>query len=111
MDFEGEFGRLLGEFRDEVRPLEDAQEEVAAIRGHGEAADGQVRAEALPTGVLAGLRLDPRALRMGADALAEAIVEAATLAASDVTAKVTERMSEALAPYVDQAGRFLDGLR
>ncbi|MFI6598243.1 YbaB/EbfC family nucleoid-associated protein [Nonomuraea sp. NPDC050536] len=110
MDFEGEFGRLLDEFRDEVRPLDDLQEEVAAIRGHGEAAGGQVRAEALPNGALAGLRLDPRALRMGADALAEAIVEAATLAATDVTAKVTERMSEAMAPYVDQAGRFLDGL-
>lgn len=110
MDFDGEFGRLLDEFLEETRPLDELQEEIAAMRGHGEAAGGQVRAEVLPSGALAGLRLDPRAMRLGADALTEAILEAATLAATDVTARVTERMSEAMAPYVDKSGRFLDGL-
>lgn len=46
------------------------------VRGAGEAANGQVRADVGPDGLLAALHVDPRALRLGSQELARQIVVA-----------------------------------
>ncbi|MGW0200963.1 YbaB/EbfC family nucleoid-associated protein, partial [Nonomuraea sp. NPDC003201] len=65
-----EMQRLLAQFQADLRPLQELRESLDNLRGHGEAANGQVKAEVLPSGALGGLRIDPRAMRLGADALA-----------------------------------------
>ncbi|MEU8320915.1 YbaB/EbfC family nucleoid-associated protein [Nonomuraea sp. NPDC048881] len=101
-----EMRRLLGQFQADIRPLEELQESLDAVRGRGEAADGQVRAEVLPTGALGGLRIDPRAMRLGADALAEAVLAAANAAAEDLAAQMTGLMTTGLTPFADEVRRF-----
>ncbi|MDP9864432.1 MULTISPECIES: YbaB/EbfC family nucleoid-associated protein [Streptosporangium] len=101
-----EMRRLLAQFQAETRPLEELQEGLNAIRGRGEAANGQVRAEVLPTGALGSLRIDPRAMRLGADALAEAVLAAAGAAATDLTARLAGMMTDGLTPFADGVRRF-----
>jgi DNA-binding protein YbaB len=79
-----EMHRFLGQFQAATRPLEELQESLGAVRGRGTAAQGQVEAEVLASGALGGLRIDPRAMRLGADALAEAVLAAARDLASMV---------------------------
>ncbi|GGS78450.1 YbaB/EbfC family nucleoid-associated protein [Nonomuraea spiralis] len=97
---------LLAQFQADVRPLEKLQESLDAVRGRGEAADGQVRAEVLPTGALGGLRIDPRAMRLGADAVAEAVLAAAGAAAEDLAAQMAGLMTNGLAPFAGEVRRF-----
>ncbi|MEV3978458.1 YbaB/EbfC family nucleoid-associated protein [Nonomuraea sp. NPDC049758] len=104
--YDDEMRRLLGQFQADIRPLEELQESLDAVRGRGEAADGQVRAEVLPTGALGGLRIDPRAMRLGADALAEAVLAAANAAAEDLAAQMTGLMTTGLTPFADEVRRF-----
>lgn len=80
-----EMQRLLAQFQADLRPLQELRESLDGLRGRGEAANGQVKAEVLPSGALGGLRIDPRAMRLGADALAEAVLAAANDAAADLT--------------------------
>lgn len=105
-----EMRRLLSQFRAEMRPLEELQEDLSSMRGQGEAAGGHVKAEVLPSGVLTGLKIDPRALRLGADALAEAILDATRMAAGDVTARVADKMTDAMSPFVEDSRRFFEEL-
>ncbi|GAA3568652.1 hypothetical protein GCM10022419_056820 [Nonomuraea rosea] len=101
-----EMHRLLAQFQADTRPLRELQERLTDIRGRGEAAHGQVTAEVLPTGALGGLRIDPRAMRLGADALAEAVLAAAAAAAADLTAQMAGMMTDGLTPFADEVKRF-----
>jgi DNA-binding protein YbaB len=58
------------------------------VRGTGEAADGLIRAEVTAAGRLVGLRLDPRAMRLDSQTLAEEILAAADRAGADATRQV-----------------------
>jgi DNA-binding protein YbaB len=69
----------------ESRPAEDADP-----RGVGEAACGLVSAEVGADGLLADLRLNPRALRLGSAALAEDIVSAVRAAQEDLRGRTDE---------------------
>ncbi|GAA0366983.1 YbaB/EbfC family nucleoid-associated protein [Actinoallomurus spadix] len=102
-----EMNRLLGEFQSEIEPLMEVRRELSSVRGTGEAADGLVTIEALPTGALSSVKIDPRALRLGADALGEAILQAAQRAAEEANAQLNERMNEAMSPYVGDIERLL----
>ncbi|WP_285778748.1 YbaB/EbfC family nucleoid-associated protein [Microtetraspora sp. NBRC 13810] len=101
-----EMHRLLAQFQADTRPLLDLQESLNAVRGRGEAANGQVTAEVLPSGALGGLRIDPRALRLGADALAEAVLAAAGDATADLARQMAGMMTDGLTPFADEARRF-----
>jgi DNA-binding protein YbaB len=100
-----EMHRFLGQFQAATRPLEELQESLGAVRGRGTAAQGQVEAEVLASGALGGLRIDPRAMRLGADALAEAVLAAARDAGADLTAQLTGMLTNGLNPFADEVRR------
>lgn len=101
-----EMRRFLTQFNAETRQLEELQEGLNAVRGRGEAAGGQVKAEVSPSGALSGLRIDARAMRLGADALAEAVLAAASAAAADLTTQLAGMMTDGLTPFADEVRRF-----
>ncbi|MBN6057294.1 YbaB/EbfC family nucleoid-associated protein, partial [Nonomuraea sp. RK-328] len=96
---------FLAQFQAEIRPLEELRENLDAVRGRGEAANGQVKVEVLPSGALGGLLIDPRAMRLGADALAEAVLAAAGDAAADLTKQLAAMMTDGLTPFADEVRR------
>ncbi|MEU6721365.1 YbaB/EbfC family nucleoid-associated protein [Nonomuraea sp. NPDC046802] len=73
-------GRLLEGYQEDLAALEGLRDRIAEVRGRGEAADGRVVVTTTQTGALAGLTIDPRAMRLGSDQLAAAIMEAAARA-------------------------------
>ncbi|WP_162795424.1 YbaB/EbfC family nucleoid-associated protein [Nonomuraea lactucae] len=99
-----ELDRLLDEFKGEVTALDQLQEQIAGLRGRGEAVEGRVVAEVTLTGTLAGLTIDPRAMRLGSADLAEAVLLAAREAAGDAERKARDLVG----PFV--AGTPLDPL-
>ncbi|MFI7134556.1 YbaB/EbfC family nucleoid-associated protein [Nonomuraea sp. NPDC050153] len=101
-----EMQRLLAQFQTDTRELEELRDGLNDLRGRGEAANGQVTAEVLPSGALSGLRIDPRAMRLGSDALAEAVLAAANAAAADLTARMAGMMTDGLTPFADEVRRF-----
>lgn len=105
-----EIRKLMAAFEDELRPIQEARQRMAEVRGHGEAANGLIRLEVLPGGALSGLTIDPRAMKLGSAELAEAVLEAAGAAVNDASAKMAETVSETMTPYIDEANRFLDSL-
>jgi DNA-binding protein YbaB len=101
-----EINRLLAEFQVETRPLEALQENLNSLRGRGEAANGEIEVEVLPSGALSGLKINPRALRLGSEALAEAVLAAANNAATDAARQLSEMMVGGLTPFAEEARRF-----
>ncbi|MCO6011611.1 YbaB/EbfC family nucleoid-associated protein [Actinoallomurus purpureus] len=73
----------------------EARTKLAEARGRGEAADGKVVVEVARGGALQSLKIDPRAMRLGSEALAEAILEAAGKAGQDITDQTNELMKPA----------------
>lgn len=103
---DAEMKRFLTQFQADTRPLEELQESLHAIRGRGEAANGQVKAEVLASGALGSLHIAPRAMRLGADALAEAVLAATSNAAADLTTQLAGTMTDGLTPFADEVRRF-----
>lgn len=73
----------LAQLAAQMAGLEEVGRQLGEVSGHGEGADGQVVVKVLPSGSLASVRIDPRALRLGSEALAEAIMTAARQAEDD----------------------------
>src|SRR4051812_19573017 len=73
----------------------EMREKLAEIRGRGEAADGKVVVEVAPGGALKSVQIDPRAMKLGSEALAQAIHEAAGKAFQDLTDQTSELMKPA----------------
>ncbi|GAA3203102.1 YbaB/EbfC family nucleoid-associated protein [Nonomuraea helvata] len=80
-----EIDRALAEMAAQTARFEEVSRRLEETRGRGQSAGGQVVVELRHTGSLAALRIDPRALRLGSQALTDAIVEAFRLAEEDVT--------------------------
>ncbi|MDP9865565.1 MULTISPECIES: YbaB/EbfC family nucleoid-associated protein [Streptosporangium] len=97
-----EVDRLLEGFGKLSKQYEKMIDELSEANGQGEAADGLVRVEVGPEGSLIGVKIDPRAMRLGSEALADAIMEAATKAQT----RATERLSEVMAPLTNQLEGF-----
>lgn len=92
-------------------------------RGTGATADQLIRADVVSGGRVEKLHIDPRALRMGAEALAEQVAVAVNAAMDDLRSKSTaselptvdlESLSDQLLEVQDQSVRrmsmFVDGL-
>jgi DNA-binding protein YbaB len=95
----GGLDRLLEDTRrvlDEMRSAGgEPPEEGDELRGEAEAADGQVRAVAVAGGRLESLTVNPRAMRLGSEALCEQIVAAVNAALDDLRARTAERAAAA----------------
>lgn len=91
-----ELGRLLADHRRDLAALEALRDRLAEVRGRGEAADGRVVAETTQDGALTGLAIDPRAMRLGSDRLAEAILRASARAAQ----AAGERAADLVTPFL-----------
>lgn len=63
------------------------QEEPAEARGTGESAAGQVRVTVVAPGEIGSLRLEPTALRLGSDELADRVTAAVNAALADYRAR------------------------
>ncbi|NJP88329.1 YbaB/EbfC family nucleoid-associated protein [Nonomuraea sp. FMUSA5-5] len=79
-----ELDHALAELAARTTRLEEVSRLLSETTGRGESAGGQVAVELSATGSLAGLHLDPRALRLGSHGLEEAITEAFRRAEEDV---------------------------
>ncbi|MEU4830410.1 YbaB/EbfC family nucleoid-associated protein [Streptosporangium sp. NPDC023615] len=91
-----EADRLLAAIWEQTNRMEEVGQSLAETRGRGEAADGHVQVEVLASGELAALRLDPRALRLGSESLAEAILKASGEAAEDAAEQTGELLNALL---------------
>jgi DNA-binding protein YbaB len=99
-----EIDQGLAELVARMGHYEEVTERINATRGRGEAAGGQVSVEVTPTGALDRLRIDPRAMRLGSQALAEAILEAARKAEDDAVEQ-TSSLAESLLREPEPPGR------
>ena len=89
-----ELDRHLEHLMQAATKMRDMQEKIALIRGVGEAVDGRVRVEADDAGRVCDVQIDPRAMRLASQDLAEAITAASQQAADDVSAQTQELMNE-----------------
>jgi DNA-binding protein YbaB len=81
--------------------LGDVQERIRMVRGRAESDDGRIAVEVAPMGMLESLQLDPRAMRMASEDLAEKIVELVKLATDDANAQTQEAMKPLLGDTVN----------
>ncbi|MGW0811056.1 YbaB/EbfC family nucleoid-associated protein [Nonomuraea sp. NPDC002799] len=82
-----EIDRALAELAAQTAGLDEARRKIEETKGRGESVRGQVVVEVGASGSLVSLHIDPRAMRLGSQALAEAITEAFGLAEQDVADK------------------------
>ncbi|MER6828627.1 MULTISPECIES: YbaB/EbfC family nucleoid-associated protein [unclassified Streptosporangium] len=112
---DGRFGRTgnpevdqLAEGFDKLSArYERMREELTEMRAHGEAADGLVKVEVAPGGALLGVDINPRAMRLGSEALGEAIMEAV----GEASKMAAARMDEVLAPLLGGMTGFSEALQ
>ncbi|MFI6293140.1 YbaB/EbfC family nucleoid-associated protein [Nonomuraea sp. NPDC050790] len=76
--------------------LSRTQEEMSDLAGSGRSADGQVTVSFSEQRGVHDLKIGPRAMRLGAEVLAETIMEAITTARTDLRAKATALVTTAL---------------
>jgi DNA-binding protein YbaB len=89
---DGSVKDLVSSLAQENTRLRETQSRMRQLRGTGRSADERVRVEVDQFGVLAGLRIDPRAMRLGSEALAEAILHAVEQGVRDVKAQADAMM-------------------
>lgn len=86
----------MAEFRANSREFSDVMAQVGDVTGEAASRDGKISVRVTATGQLTGLRIDPRAMRMGSQELAEAILEASRRATEDAA----RRLMEVTRPYL-----------
>jgi DNA-binding protein YbaB len=89
--------RLAAQADDALGRLSASTEEMAAMTATGEAADGLVRAAVDASGRIKRIALNPRAMRMDSESLAEALIEAIGSAQDDARNRVQEMVDELMA--------------
>ncbi|MGW4790898.1 YbaB/EbfC family nucleoid-associated protein [Nonomuraea sp. NPDC004297] len=82
--------RIMARAEETLAHVERLKAELERLAGHGQAADGQVRVTAGPSGRLIDVVLAPHALGMDPRRLAEAVLRAAQEAQDDVAGQVDE---------------------
>jgi DNA-binding protein YbaB len=86
--------------------LADVRRQITELRGTGRAADERVEVQVDRLGALAGLRIDPRAMRLGSQELAEAILQAARHGVRDVNAQAEKLMRPLLEELMSTTRRI-----
>lgn len=87
--------------------LHDVRRQMTELKGKGRAADERVEVEVDQSGALAGLKIDPRAMRLGSQELAEAILTAAQQGVRDVNAQAEKLMQPLITEFMG-TGRRID---
>ena len=100
--------RLVGEAQQRFAKMRDLQERMSELRGQAQTEDGRIRATYTAAGGLTELHLDPRALRMGSEELAERIVWVIGEAARNLHEQNREAMSEVFGPDGDPMNYLTD---
>ena len=90
-----EVDRYMAQAAEQLKQLSGLQEKMSELRGEAFAADDRIRVEVGPSGNLLALEIDPRAMRLGSEALAEQILEASKAA----TVQMSEKLAELTAPF------------
>ena len=91
---------------DDLRAWSDeAQDRIDEITGIGEAASGKIKVTVDANGRVLDTCLEPRALRLGSQALSEHLVECVRLARRDAERKVYDLMREAFDDFDPVAAR------
>lgn len=98
------YDRSLARIGEQIERLDRARTEISSIKGSATAADGQVEVEVSVGGVLTALTINPRALRLGSEALAEAILEAVGKAVEEAGDQLDEIVGSATGDRVDVSG-------
>ncbi|MFI9554093.1 YbaB/EbfC family nucleoid-associated protein [Nonomuraea endophytica] len=104
-DFRHSFGfdpdelhTFTGDF---LTTLSQVQEEMAELTGQGQAADGQVTVAYSELKGVHNLKIGPRAMRLGADALAETIEEAIKTARTNLRTQAADLVTRSLGTTSD----------
>ncbi len=99
--------RIARQSGDALQALTEAMAELEETTGEGEAADGMIWVSLDSTGAATEVHLDPRALRLGSEAIAEGMLEAFNAAQADLREKsrrlVSEALPEGFAEHADDA--------
>jgi len=91
-----EIDRYMAKVTEQLQQFGGLQQQLANMSGEGFAAKELIRVEVGPSGNLKSLEINPRAMRLGSEELAEAIMEAATAAVAQVSEKINEAMEPLL---------------
>jgi DNA-binding protein YbaB len=102
-----DLNRIIGQSQEVMRNLEKVQDALGEVTGEGEAADGMVRAVVTGTGGIQQVTLEPRAMRLDSQSLAENVTLAVRAAQTDAQSKTTQLLGSALGG-VDLAEDALD---
>lgn len=89
-----DFEEILRAAERQVANAAELESRTADMLGRAESADGRITVTWSPGGELAGLEIDPRALRDGSEKLAETVVEVAREAKRDLQRQLDELTSE-----------------
>ncbi|MFI0349685.1 YbaB/EbfC family nucleoid-associated protein [Actinomadura sp. 9N407] len=93
--------------QERMEKLAAVREQIAGLSGRAESADGRVKVACTAEDPLAELTVDPRAMRMAADDLAETVRTTARLARQDLD----DQVSEITAREYAEAGNPMDMLK
>ncbi|RBQ14886.1 hypothetical protein DP939_38660 [Spongiactinospora rosea] len=93
---EADLTRMMSSLDEQAARFGRVGRDLAETRGNGESADGLVGVEVSSSGAVVGVRIEPGALGLGAEALAQAVLRAAKRAEHDVA----ERANQALGPLL-----------
>lgn len=96
-----ELDRLMTEFQANSKEFAGVMAEIGDVVGQASGADDKVRVRVSASGQLLGLRIDPRAMRLGSQELAETIVALSRRATEDAA----RRAMELTRPYLETDSR------
>ena len=95
--------RLAEETRANALKAAELQQRLGDLVGRAESEDGRVRAAFSPTAGLPELVIDPRAMRLGSEELAEVIMAVVAEAVRDLDRQRLEAAQETFGPQYDPA--------
>ncbi|GGO72984.1 YbaB/EbfC family nucleoid-associated protein [Nonomuraea cavernae] len=96
-----ELDRLMAEFKSNSKELSGVMEQIGDVRGQATGAGDRITVQVSSSGELTSLRIDPRAMKMGSEELAEAILDAARRATEDAA----RRLMDLTRPYLGEDDR------
>lgn len=92
-----ELDRLMAEFKANSREFSDVIGMVGEVVGQAASPDGKIKVKVSSSGELIALHIDPRAMRLGSQELADAIMDLSRRA----TEEAARRLMEVTRPYLE----------
>ncbi|RVX44752.1 YbaB/EbfC DNA-binding family protein [Nonomuraea polychroma] len=92
-----ELDRLMTEFQANSREFSDVMGMVGEVVGQAASPDGKIKVQVSSSGQLTALHIDPRAMRLGSQELADAIMDLSGRATEDAA----RRLMEVTRPYLE----------